>query len=160
MSGYGKSTAAGLSTQIGEHWSHRSACSKRNPEWWFPVSERGAAAEIATARAKYICATCPVRPQCAETELLARTASPGIVGGFTEAERRDLRKDQWRKGDGLPPVVHPRCERGHMAVHNLSSKRGVRSCAGCVREDEALSWFADNREGMDAVAAELAGVSS
>jgi WhiB family redox-sensing transcriptional regulator len=48
------------------------------------------------ARAKAVCKTCPVRPQCAAHAL--NTAEPyGIWGGFTEAERASLLANGWRQ---------------------------------------------------------------
>lgn len=56
---------------------------------FFPVAENGPELERAVARAKRICAGCPVRTECLEwaTEALPH----GIAGGMTEEERREAR---------------------------------------------------------------------
>jgi WhiB family redox-sensing transcriptional regulator len=47
-------------------------------------------------KAKSVCKTCPVRPQCA-AHALAVAEPYGIWGGFTEGERALLRATDWRR---------------------------------------------------------------
>jgi WhiB family redox-sensing transcriptional regulator len=62
-------------------WQALAACAGVDPELFFPA--RGEP----TGTAKAICATCPVREQCAEYAL-ARSEKFGIWGGLSERERR------------------------------------------------------------------------
>lgn len=65
-------------------WFARASCANHpNPDLWFP--ERGADQR----EAKRICATCPVRSECADYGLTQRH---GIWGGLSERERRRVRR--------------------------------------------------------------------
>ena len=72
-------------------WQAKAAC--RGPHTWlfFPPShiERKDDKENREARAKSICATCPVRRPCLDYALRIREP-PRIWGGLNEAERRAL----------------------------------------------------------------------
>ena len=57
-------------------WEEVGACRTAEPDLFFPISARGPSAAD-TARAKKICASCPVQPQCS--------------GGETEQERAQRR---------------------------------------------------------------------
>ncbi|EID53436.1 WhiB family transcriptional regulator [Saccharomonospora xinjiangensis] len=71
----------------GEWWQD-AACRDEDPELFFPVSDMGPGARQ-TARAKAVCARCPVRDQCLRYAL-ENGLDHGIFGGLTERERRDL----------------------------------------------------------------------
>ena len=61
-------------------------------EMFFPVGEH---TEVADARAKAYCHTCPVREIClADALLRAHTDEDGVRGGLTVAERRALSTEQ------------------------------------------------------------------
>ena len=63
-----------------------AACQSADPDIFFPVSDAGPGqAEI--ARAKAVCAGCPVRAHCLEYALSTRQAH-GVWGGASEGERR------------------------------------------------------------------------
>lgn len=74
-------------------WEEGAACGRFDPELFFGTT---AADE---RRAKAICNTCPVRPEC----LIAALSAPiefGVWGGLNERERRALRRrhpttDDW-----------------------------------------------------------------
>jgi WhiB family transcriptional regulator, redox-sensing transcriptional regulator len=66
-------------------WHQAAACRFADPELFFPVSESGRAMEQ-IARAKAVCARCPVQGQCRAYALRARERH-GIWGGMTESER-------------------------------------------------------------------------
>jgi len=66
-------------------WRSAAACQSCDPELFFPVSSSGPAVEQ-IARAKEICARCPVRPQCLAFALRTRQVY-GLWGGLTEQER-------------------------------------------------------------------------
>lgn len=68
-------------------------CVDADPELFFPVDEDAPRVDGAdppgVARAKSICALCPVRSGCLD----ANIGEPfGILGGLTAAERRALRR--------------------------------------------------------------------
>ncbi|MEU6642520.1 WhiB family transcriptional regulator [Saccharomonospora sp. NPDC046836] len=69
-------------------WRHRAACRDEDPELFFPVTDLGPGAQQ-TARAKAVCARCPVREQCLRYAL-DNGLDHGIFGGMTERERREL----------------------------------------------------------------------
>jgi len=67
-------------------WWDLAACSSADPDLFFPISASGPAlAQV--MRAKAVCATCRVRPQCLQFAL-AEGPMEGIWGGATEEERR------------------------------------------------------------------------
>ena len=70
---------------LAEWWS-LAACQSADPELFFPISGAGPALGQ-VARAKAVCAACPVRSDCLRYAL---TAGPlqGVWGGLTEEERR------------------------------------------------------------------------
>ena len=74
-----------------ETWQLRAAC--RGPEsmLFFPptASERKEDREARETKAKSICATCAVQPECLEYALDIREPH-GIWGGLNEHERREL----------------------------------------------------------------------
>jgi WhiB family transcriptional regulator, redox-sensing transcriptional regulator len=69
-------------------WRHRAACLDEDPELFFPVSDVGPGAEQ-VARAKSVCASCPVRAECLDYAV-DNGLEYGIFGGTTERERRNL----------------------------------------------------------------------
>ena len=71
-------------------WWSVAACRDVEPEGFFPISE-GSACDDDIARAKTICASCPVRAACLGYAL-SRRQEQGIWGGLTEGERRRLRR--------------------------------------------------------------------
>ena len=73
-----------------DDWRHRAACHGEDPELFFPIGAAGPAlAQI--ARAKQVCARCPVRATCLRFALVTGQ-DYGIWGGLTEGERRQLRR--------------------------------------------------------------------
>ena len=73
-----------------QSWYSSAACAGQDPELFFPVALTRAAF-VQVQRAKRVCADCPVRTVCLDTAL-ATYADHGIWGGFTEDERRALRR--------------------------------------------------------------------
>ena len=80
-----------------QNWRLRAACRDVDSELFFPEGNRGPALE-SMARAKQICAACPVRARCLDWAL-THGAHHGVWGGRTEDERRSLRL--------TPSVPHP-----------------------------------------------------
>ncbi|AIJ25199.1 MULTISPECIES: WhiB family transcriptional regulator [Amycolatopsis] len=75
-------------------WRTRAACRDEDPELFFPVSEMGPGARQ-VARAKAVCASCPVRAECLAYALDSGLDN-GIFGGTTEQERRSLIRSRRR----------------------------------------------------------------
>lgn len=74
---------------VTEWWS-LAACQSADPDLFFPISGSGpATGEV--ARAKSVCAACPVRCECLRYALDAGPLQ-GVWGGLTEEERRLLRQ--------------------------------------------------------------------
>jgi len=69
-------------------WWTRAACASADPELFFPISDSGPALRQ-VARAKAICARCPIQRECLSYALAAGSIQ-GVWGGMTEEERRRL----------------------------------------------------------------------
>ena len=70
-------------------WKARAACAGYPNELFFPVGESPDEASI--AKAKEICAACPVTGDCL-TYALETNQRSGIWGGTSEKERKSLRR--------------------------------------------------------------------
>jgi WhiB family redox-sensing transcriptional regulator len=71
-------------------WRHLAACLDEDPELFFPVGDTGPAL-LQVVEAKAVCASCPVRVECL-TWALETGQNYGIWGGYTEDERRELKR--------------------------------------------------------------------
>jgi WhiB family redox-sensing transcriptional regulator len=71
-----------------DDWRYRAACRGEDPELFFPIGAAGPAL-VQIARAKQVCARCPVRAACLRYALVTGE-DYGIWGGLTEDERRQL----------------------------------------------------------------------
>jgi WhiB family transcriptional regulator, redox-sensing transcriptional regulator len=67
----------------------RGACRHEDPELFFPVGSTGPAL-LQAARAKAVCAGCPVRIDCLDYAI-ETGQSAGVWGGVSEEERRAIR---------------------------------------------------------------------
>lgn len=65
-----------------------AACRSEDPELFFPVTETGPGARQA-AKAKAVCARCPVSSACLDYAVKNGLAD-GVFGGLTGSERRRL----------------------------------------------------------------------
>jgi WhiB family redox-sensing transcriptional regulator len=79
------------SQRVDELWQQRAACKGPQSAVYFPPSqvERKDEREAREARAKEICAMCPVRRPCLDYALAIREPH-GIWGGLNELERKQL----------------------------------------------------------------------
>lgn len=76
-------------------WQRLGACRGRDSAQFFhPDGERGSSRNRREARAKSVCTTCPVRPECAAHALSAGEPY-GVWGGFSESERLRLLAVGW-----------------------------------------------------------------
>ena len=80
-------------------WQHRAACRGEVASLFFPdaLEETRDDRLDREARAKAICATCPVRAECLEYALRAHE-NHGVWGGLNEYERRALVRERRAAG--------------------------------------------------------------
>jgi len=83
-------------------WWARAACASADPELFFPISYSGPALRQ-VARAKAICARCPIRQECLRYALDTGSIQ-GVWGGMTEGERQRLAGRERRAR--VHPVQH------------------------------------------------------
>jgi WhiB family transcriptional regulator, redox-sensing transcriptional regulator len=69
-------------------WQQLAACRTSELDLFFPISAKGRSA-LDAARAKTICAGCPVRSPCLDYAQATHQVY-GIWGGLTEEERHQL----------------------------------------------------------------------
>lgn len=75
-------------------WFDRAVCLGLPPDWWFPPKK----GPDTTARAKAVCAMCPVSGECLEFSMIGgRRYAEGIYGGYTAKERRTMRRRRERR---------------------------------------------------------------
>jgi WhiB family transcriptional regulator, redox-sensing transcriptional regulator len=91
-------------TDSAVNWRSLAACLSADPDLFFPISSTGPA-ERQIARAKVICAGCPVRKQCLEFAL-THEQTYGIWGGTTPQDRqRDRRRRRRRAAAAAKRVI-------------------------------------------------------
>jgi WhiB family redox-sensing transcriptional regulator len=71
-------------------WREEAACHDADPELFFPEGTSGPAL-LQVDQAKRVCQSCPVRQPCLSFALRLGLP-PGIWGGASETERRDLHR--------------------------------------------------------------------
>lgn len=76
-------------------WGDLAACRGEDSELFFPISEVGPGARQA-AKAKAVCARCPVRSECL-AYALDNGLDYGVFGGTTADERRRLARSGKRR---------------------------------------------------------------
>jgi WhiB family transcriptional regulator, redox-sensing transcriptional regulator len=78
-------------------WQDRAACAGTDGQVFFaPDGERSPEREIREAKAKAICARCPVRTQCLDYALRS-SIKHGIWGGLNQEERARERRRRVRR---------------------------------------------------------------
>ena len=108
-----------------EPWIAKAICKNTpDPEIFFPASG-GSARE-----AKMICTGCPVQAECVGYAIRTNQQH-GVWGGFTEKERRDMRRA------GRIPTMGPlMCGKGlHELTHETTfiTPQGRRVCTACAK---------------------------
>lgn len=76
-------------------WVHDASCRELDPDLFFPVGSTGPAAEQ-VASAKAVCEPCAVRGLCLDWAISTGQDS-GVWGGYSEEERRALRRQRRRE---------------------------------------------------------------
>lgn len=75
------------------HWRDDAACLTEDPDLFFPSGTTGDAVLVQNAKAKRVCAHCPVVDDCREWSL--RTMQQyGVWGGLDENQRRRILADR------------------------------------------------------------------
>jgi WhiB family redox-sensing transcriptional regulator len=74
-----------VATKATSSWWDLAACRSADPELFFPVTGTGAA-RAHVARAKAVCARCPIRQRCLDYAINSHQAY-GVWGGTSEDER-------------------------------------------------------------------------
>ncbi len=72
-------------------WQHRGRCREVDVDVFFPPShfEHKPEREAREARAKAVCAQCPVKVECLDWALAVREPH-GVWGGCSESERKQI----------------------------------------------------------------------
>ncbi|HSM45444.1 MAG TPA: WhiB family transcriptional regulator [Acidimicrobiia bacterium] len=78
-----------LAAELAADWRAHAACSGYPNTLFFPSVDR--ADDVSVAKAKAVCAVCPVIDDCLEYALETNQRS-GIWGGTSEKERKSLRR--------------------------------------------------------------------
>jgi WhiB family redox-sensing transcriptional regulator len=84
-----------MTVHLSDEWWGLAACRNAEAELFFPISAT-AASSSTVQRAKQVCASCPVQPQCLSYALRHRQEQ-GIWGGLTEDERRRMNRRESRR---------------------------------------------------------------
>jgi WhiB family transcriptional regulator, redox-sensing transcriptional regulator len=84
-----------IATMSALNWRSSAACLSADPDLFFPISSTGPA-ERQIARAKVICANCPVRRECLEFAM-THDQTHGIWGGTTAEDRQRDRRRRRRR---------------------------------------------------------------
>mgnify|MGYP006283445779 FL=1 len=89
------------------HWQEHGSCREADPLLFFhPQNERGSSRVKRDRAAKRVCASCPVRLECADYAVRAREPY-GVWGGLSEEDREhiyrrlDSRHYPRQRGDGI-----------------------------------------------------------
>lgn len=73
-------------------WRDRAACIGHDRELWFSADKGFATDDARTARAKAVCAGCPVVAECLD---YGWRREYGIYGGMTATERKNARRRRY-----------------------------------------------------------------
>jgi WhiB family redox-sensing transcriptional regulator len=127
--------AGTTSTTDGEDWRHRAACTV-DPDLFFAADEeRANRRNPRVARAKAICAACPVQLECRRWAL-ENDERFGIWGGLDEDERPTRRRPTHKPAPPKPaapakldPVTRPGC--GRQRGYEAHTAKGERQCDTC-----------------------------
>lgn len=94
----GNSSSTNQST-LSENWQRRAVCVGVDPSIFFPVF---AQSDRVWARARVMCAQCPVQPECLEFALQWQDLEDrwGMFAGFTPNERNLIRSER-RKANNV-----------------------------------------------------------
>jgi WhiB family redox-sensing transcriptional regulator len=106
-----------------ESWMARAVCLEFEPDWLYPAPKDKAG----VARAKKICAGCPVQAECA-AYALAHEEEFGVWGGLSERERHRILHP---RQDPPPPPHQPRPPCGTRQGYQAHWRRREDACPAC-----------------------------
>lgn len=122
-----------------DDWRSLAACSTWPTEVFFPT--RGDRRGMAKARA--ICAGCPVQSPCLELALDApEYGDHGVWGGLSENERSDLRRSRPNRDRRFRDLA----PHGTGAAHRKHRRDGTPPCAACREWKRVDSVLRRDRE--------------
>jgi hypothetical protein len=106
----------------GRGWRTAALCAQTDPEIFYPI-DTGPAGAAAVARAKTVCAGCPVRAECLADVMATEDPAErwGVTGGLSAAERTALHLARRRPAPAL--VVAPGTQLGLFDLTNDGSAR-------------------------------------
>ena len=80
-----------LDPDLPTHWQHQALCRASDSDVFFAPAhfEHKPEREAREAKAKALCARCPVRLECLDWALTTREPY-GVWGGYSESERRQI----------------------------------------------------------------------
>lgn len=90
-----------LAAIAAERWIDDALCAQTDPDSFFP--EKGGSVR----EARRICLRCPVRAECLDYAL-AHDERFGVWGGYSERERRALKRERWRHREDREIAEHIR----------------------------------------------------
>lgn len=131
----GRRTGGGAEAGAGQ-WRDRAACRGSDPELFFPTAQAGPMYDGQVARAKAVCARCPVRTTCLEFALSA--LPDGVAGGTTPAERRGLGgrpgRGRGRRSIDEPDAIGASASRREVCAAGRAALRTGRAVPAVARE--------------------------
>jgi WhiB family redox-sensing transcriptional regulator len=117
-------------------------------QFFSAAGESRVATRLRVARAKSLCAQCPVRPECAAQALTTREEH-GVWGGFTSLERKRLLALGWTD------LVDQRHARADVAGLERRLADGPTESASVEGIRAPTAWTAHRRKGRAVHAAEI-----
>ena len=121
-------------TDRADDWRDSALCIGVDPEWFFVDGSKWALHPADEARAKAICADCPVVAECLAFAI-KRGDKDSVAGGLTPKERDALiRKPRRPSTRGAKPAM--KCVNGH-DTSQPGSRLPNRDCRQCARDRSA-----------------------
>lgn len=115
-------------------WRQNAACKGRDGELWFPTAKANA------ARAKSICATCPVALDCGLWAIHTRQPA-GIWGGVDERERARHLRDRGRSQSTTRTQLDRLNDRATTA-RDLYERHSAGESINAIAKDTGMKWWA------------------
>lgn len=127
------------------YWQERAACRDAEPDLFFPEPDFGPAYEEQVAKAKAVCAGCPVRAACLVFAM--SSLGYGVAGGLSQDERWQLAGTTRRTAAARAVTTLPGSTRAEISAagrallaDGRSPESVARECGVSVRT--ALRWAA------------------
>lgn len=108
-------------------WKTKAVCADAPSEWFFPPPRMGRPSPKDWAKARAVCAVCPVVAECLEMAV-ADGLDKGFFGGTTPDERNPAMADRDTLNVGR--YVPKPC--GTPAAHKRHKRAGEEPCLSCV----------------------------